>query len=84
MSHTRTDYAKPAERTDLFRQQFGTPAPTASAPEPTPTVERIPRTFDGCTWYAYANDANGERVGATASTRRGALARFSEQWGRFA
>lgn len=70
--------------TDLHRQVFGAPAPVASQPEPTPTVERIPRTFDGCTWYAYADDASGERIGITARTKRDVLARFSEQWARFA
>jgi hypothetical protein len=68
---------------DLYRQAFGQPAPVSPVPEPTPTVERIPRTVDGSTWYAYA-ERNGERIGATASTKRDALKRFSEQWGRFA
>lgn len=69
--------------TDTYRQTFGQAAPVSTIPEPTPTVERIPRTVDGCTWYAHA-EHDGERIGATARTKRDALARFSEQWGRFA
>ncbi|MDL5351155.1 hypothetical protein [Microbacterium sp. zg-YB36] len=69
--------------TTTYRQPFGAPLPTATEPEPTPTVERIPRTVDGCTWYAYA-EHNGGRIGATARTKRDALVRFSAQWARFA
>lgn len=50
---------------------------------PTPTVTRIPRTVDGCTWYASAKDASGDTIGASARTKRDVLVRFSEQWERF-
>lgn len=68
---------------DTYRQAFGEAAPVSMIPEPTPTVERIPRTIDGGTWYAYS-EHDGERIGATARTKRDVLTRFSEQWGRFA
>lgn len=69
---------------DLYRHEFGATLPTPSAPEPVPAVERIPRTFDGCTWYAHAPATDGEKIGATARTRRDVLARFSEKWAMFA
>ena len=82
----RTHMAEREDRTmtdTYYRQAFGQAAPVATIPEPVPTVERIPRTVDGSTWYAYS-DANGQRIGATSRTRKGALAQFSEQWARFA
>ena len=69
---------------DIYRQAFGAALPTATEPEPEPTIERIPRTYDGCTWYAHAVDGTGERIGATARTKRDALTRFSERWAMFA
>ncbi|MGO2188869.1 MAG: hypothetical protein ACTH4Y_11575 [Microbacterium gubbeenense] len=67
----------------IYRQAFGEAPPTVTAPAPKPIVERIPKTVDGSTWFAYSDD-NGERIGATARTKRDALAGFTEQWARFA
>lgn len=49
---------------------------------PTPTVERIPRTVDGGTWYASVTTENGT-IGATGRTKKAALAYFQDQWIRF-
>lgn len=68
----------------ISRQVFGAPVPVATGPAPAPTIERIPRTVDGCTWYAYAFTASGDKVGATARTKRDALLGFADQWTRFA
>lgn len=51
---------------------------------PTPTIERIPKTIDGCTWYAWATKPDGTIIGATSRTKRDLLTEFSEQWSRFA
>lgn len=51
---------------------------------PTPTIERIPKTIDGCTWYAYVTKDDGTVIGATSRTKRDLLSEFAEQWGRFA
>lgn len=69
--------------TTTHRQAFGEAAPTSTIPTPEPIIERIPKTIDGSTWFAYS-DENGERIGATSRTKRDALVGFAEQWGRFA
>lgn len=51
---------------------------------PAPTVTRIPRTVDGCTWRAEAHTPDGRLIGATAHTRAGVLEAFADQWERFA
>lgn len=68
----------------IYRQAFGAPLPVANSPEPVPTVERIPKTIDGCTWYASHPGPDGETIGATGRTKKRALESFSEQWARFA
>lgn len=69
---------------DIYRQTFGEAPPAAKTPAPTPTIERIPRTVDGSTWYAHAQGPDGQTIGATSRTKRDVLTRFSEQWARFA
>jgi len=49
----------------------------------TPIVDRIPRTIDGCTWYAYSDQSAHGRIGATGRTKASALDNFAEQWERF-
>lgn len=51
---------------------------------PTPTIERIPKTVDGCTWYAWATKPDGTIVGETSRTKRDLIPAFYEQWARFA
>lgn len=50
---------------------------------PTPTIERIPKTIDGCTWYAWATKPDGTIVGETSRTKRDLIPAFNEQWVRF-
>lgn len=69
---------------DIYRQAFGEAPPAAKTPAPTPTIERIPRTVDGSTWYAHAQGPDGQTIGTTSRTKRDVLTRFSEQWARFA
>lgn len=51
---------------------------------PIPNIERIPKTFDGCTWYAWATKPDGTVIGATSRTKRDLIPAFNEQWNRFA
>lgn len=51
---------------------------------PSPTIERIPKTIDGCTWYAWALKPDGTIVGETSRTKRDLIPAFNEQWARFA
>lgn len=51
---------------------------------PTPTIERIPKTRDGCTWYAWATKPDGTVIGETSRTKRDLIPQFNAQWERFA
>ena len=50
---------------------------------PTPTIERISRTIDGCTWYAWHIMADGSVLGASSRTKRDLIPVFEAQWLRF-
>lgn len=68
---------------NIHRQAFGAEAPTTDVPMPELTIERIPKTIDGCTWHVFTHRADGVEIGATGRTRKAALEEMEMKWAMF-